>query len=107
MNMNLIFSRIAENPGKENLIREFCRRHHVKRLALFGSVLREDFRSNSDVDVLVEFESGFTPGLSFFDMEAELSSIFGRRVDLNTPNFLSRYFRQEVLREAEVMFDAT
>jgi len=107
MKMNPHFSQIIQKPGAENLIIEFCRRHHVKRLALFGSILREDFRSNSDVDVLVEFKRGFTPGLSFFDMEAELSNIFGRKVDLNTPKFLSSYFRQEVLREAEVVFDAT
>ena len=73
-------------------IAEFCRRHHIRRLALFGSVLRDDFRPDSDVDVLVEFEPGHVPGLAFFDMEAELSAILGRKVDLNTPSFLSRYF---------------
>ena len=75
----------------------FCRRHHVRKLALFGSVLRDDFGPDSDVDVLVEFEPGHVPGLAFFDMEAELSHLIGRQVDLNTPQFLSRYFRDTVL----------
>ncbi|MGH7213978.1 MAG: nucleotidyltransferase family protein [Tepidisphaeraceae bacterium] len=77
-------------------ITEFCRRNHVSRLALFGSVLRDDFRADSDVDVLIEFEPGHTPGLAFFKMEEELSAILGRTVDLNTPSFLSRYFRDEL-----------
>lgn len=84
----------------------FCRRHHVRRLALFGSVLRDDFTPESDVDVLVEFEPGHVPGLAFFAMEAELSAIVGRKVDLNTPGFLSRYFRAEVLAEAETQYVA-
>ncbi|MBI3106627.1 MAG: nucleotidyltransferase family protein [Candidatus Rokubacteria bacterium] len=87
-------------------IADFCRRHHIRRLALFGSVLREDFTPESDVDVLVEFEPGHTPGLAFFGMEDELSAILGRRVDLNTPNELSKYFRDEVLREAEPVYGA-
>ena len=82
-------------------IAEFCRRNHIRRLALFGSVLRDDFTPDSDVDVLVEFEPGKTPGFAFFTMEEELSGILGRRVDLNTPNSLSKYFREEVLAEAE------
>lgn len=68
-------------------IAAFCRRHHIRKLAFFGSVLREDFRSNSDVDVLVEFESGFVPGLEFFALENKLSEILGRKVDLNSPGF--------------------
>lgn len=84
----------------------FCRRHHVRRLALFGSVLRDDFTPQSDVDVLVEFEPGHVPGLAFFSMEAELSALVGRRVDLNTPGFLSRYFRDQVLAEAETQYVA-
>ncbi len=84
----------------------FCRRHHVRRLALFGSVLREDFTPASDVDVLVEFEAGHVPGLAFFEMERELSDILGHRVDLNTPGFLSRYFRDQVLAEAENQYVA-
>jgi len=84
----------------------FCRRHHIRRLALFGSVLRDDFSPESDVDVLVEFEPGQVPGLAFFSMEEELSTILGRKVDLNTPGFLSRYFRDQVLAEAENQYVA-
>jgi len=87
-------------------ISQFCRRHHVRRLSLFGSVLRDDFTSESDVDVLLEFESGHTPGLAFFRMQEELSELLGRKVDLNTPGFLSAHFREEVLREAKVLYAA-
>ena len=89
-------------PQKQ--IDDLCRRYHVRRLALFGSVLRDDFTSNSDVDVLVEFEPGKTPGYAFFSLEEELSAILERRVDLNTPNSLSKYFRDEVLAEAEELY---
>ena len=85
-------------------IAEFCRRHHIRRLALFGSVLREDFGPSSDIDVLVDFEPGHVPGLAFFSLEEELSKILGRKVDLNTPGFLSPYFRDRVLSEAEVQY---
>jgi len=78
----------------------------VRRLALFGSVLRDDFTPASDVDVLVEFEPGHVPGLAFFSMEAELSALLARKVDLNTPAFLSRYFRDQVLAEAETQYVA-
>jgi len=87
-------------------IEGFCQRHHIRRLSLFGSVLRSDFRPDSDVDVLVEFEPGFVPGLAFFGMEEELSQILGRKVDLNTPNFLSPYFRSEALSSAEDQYVA-
>jgi predicted nucleotidyltransferase len=90
----------------QDQLEAFCCAHHIRRLALFGSVLRDDFSLDSDVDVLVEFEPGHVPGLSFFDMEAELARIIGRNVDLNTPQFLSRYFRDTVLEEAEVLYDA-
>jgi predicted nucleotidyltransferase len=85
-------------------IAQFCRKHHIKRLALFGSVLRDDFRPGSDVDVLVEFEPGREPGLAFFAMQDELSAMLGQKVDLNTPGFISRYFRDEVMAEAEVQY---
>jgi len=85
-------------------IAEFCRRHHIKKLAIFGSVLRADFRGDSDIDVLVEFEPGQTPGLAFFAMQDELSEILGRKVDLNTPQCLSRYFRDKVLQVAVVQY---
>ncbi|MGD0091718.1 MAG: nucleotidyltransferase family protein [Planctomycetota bacterium] len=84
----------------------FCREHHISRLALFGSVLRGDFRPDSDVDVLVEFEPEAVPGLfGIARLERELSGILsGRKVDLRTPEDLSRYFRQSVLKEAEVQY---
>lgn len=88
-------------------VAEFCRRHHIRKLSLFGSVLREDFCNESDVDVLVEFEPGYVPGLKFFSMEEELSGILGRKVDLNTSRFLSPYFREQVLAEAEVQYVAS
>ncbi len=91
-------------PGEE--ISAFCRRHRIKSLSLFGSALREDFGPASDVDVLVEFEPGHLPGLEFFAMEAESSAIIGRQVDLHTPGFLSRRFREKVLREARVLYAA-
>ncbi len=83
---------------------DFCRRHHIRKLAFFGSVLRSDFGPESDVDVLVEFKPGFVPGLEFFTMERELSEILGRKVDLNTPGFLGKYFRNRVLAEAQVQY---
>jgi len=85
----------------------FCQRHHIRRLSLFGSVLREDFGPESDVDILVEFEDGHTPGLSFFTMERELSDILGHKVDLNTPGFLGAGIRERVAFEAEVQYDAS
>jgi predicted nucleotidyltransferase len=91
-------------PFPEEKIAQFCRRYHIKKLAVFGSVLRPDFRADSDIDVLVEFEPDHIPGLLFFAMEDELSAILGRKVDLNTPQCLSRYFRDKVLQEAEVQY---
>jgi uncharacterized protein len=88
-------------------IARFCERYHVRTFMLFGSVLRDDFRPDSDVDVLVEFEPDRTPGLLFFSMQDELSELLGRKVDLNTPRCLSRFFRDAVLREAEVLYAAT
>jgi predicted nucleotidyltransferase len=87
-------------PLPKDKLANYCRRYHIRRLAFFGSVLRDDFTPSSDVDVLVEFESGHTPGLAFFGMQEELSKILGRRVDLNTPNFLSPYFRKQVQQDA-------
>jgi hypothetical protein len=93
-----------EIPREE--IAAFCRRHHIRKLAFFGSVLRDDFTPESDVDVLVEFEPGHTPGLAFFAMQRELSEMLGRKADLNTAQDLSPYFRQEVLDEAEMLYVA-
>lgn len=88
-------------------ITEFCRRHHIVKLSFFGSVLRDDFGPESDVDVLVEFGPAHIPGLiRFAGMEIELSEILGRKVDLNTPNFISRYFRGKVLTEAQAQYVA-
>ena len=84
----------------------FCREHGIRRLAIFGSALRDDFGPDSDIDVLVEFAPGRVPGLlGIAGMEIELSPLFGgRKVDLRTPEDLSRYFRQEVLDTAEVQY---
>ncbi len=87
-------------------IAEFCRRYGVRKFAFFGSVIRDDFSAESDVDVLVEFE-GKTPGLRFFGMDRELEQILGRKVDLNTPGFLGKRFRDEVLSSAEVVYDSS
>ncbi len=88
-------------------IAEFCRRHHVRRLSLFGSVLREDFRPESDVDFLVEFDPGHVPGyFRLAGMEMELGEIIGREVDLRTPMELSRHFRDAVVNGAEVQYVA-
>ena len=88
----------------EDRIGEFCRRHHIRKLSFFGSVLRDDFGPTSDIDVLVEFEAGHTPGLDFFAMQAELSALLRRKVDLHTRSSLSRYFRDQALAEAEVQY---
>jgi len=85
-------------------IAEFCKRNHILRLSVFGSALRDDFAPDNDVDVLVEFEKGYEPGFAFFDMQDELSKLLGRKVDLYTPGFLSRYFQDKVLKEAEVQY---
>jgi uncharacterized protein len=86
---------------------EFCRRNHIRRLSLFGSVLRDDFGPGSDIDVLVEFEPGHVPGLRFIRLQDELSGLFnGWRVDLVTPKLLNRRIRDEVLSSAEVQYAA-
>ncbi len=88
-------------------IAAFCRRHHIARLALFGSVLRDDFRVDSDVDVLVEFQPGHVPGLDFITIERELSQLLqGRRVDMVTPKFLNARIRDQVLTSAEPLYVA-
>jgi len=87
-------------------IASFCRERHIRRLAIFGSALRSDFRPDSDIDLLVEFEPDHIPGLfGIARMERELSALLGgRKVDLRTPEDLSRYFRQRVLEEADVQY---
>ena len=93
-------------PGEK--IAEFCKKNHIRKLSLFGSVLRDDFSSDSDIDFLVEFEPGKVPGLiGLSRMERELSEILGgRKVDLRTPQDLSKYFREDVLARAEVQYAA-
>ncbi len=88
-------------------LEKFCRKHHIRKLSLFGSVLREDFKPKSDVDVLVEFDPDHIPGLiRFCGMERELSELLGRKVDLNTPDSLSKYFKSQVLSEAQVQYES-
>ena len=98
-------------PGRLNIPQEriaaFCQAHEVRRLALFGSVLRDDFAPESDVDVLVEFFPGRSPGMiGFGQMILELQDLLGRTVDLRTPADLSEYFRDEVLRTADTLHAA-
>ena len=89
-------------------IAEFCKKNHIRKLSIFGSVLRNDFSSDSDIDFLVEFETEKVPGLiGLSRMERELSEILsGRKVDLRTPQDLSKYFREDVLASAEVQYAA-
>lgn len=92
-------------PATRSQIAEFCRRHHIRRLSFFGSVLRDDFGPESDVDVLVEFESGHTPGLDVYDIEQELSRLCGgRRIDMVNPKYLNRWMKDEVLSTAEPVY---
>ena len=90
-------------------IAAFCRKHGIQRLAVFGSALRDDFGPESDIDVLVEFEPGRTPGLfGIAGLELELSPLFeGRKVDLRTPGDLSRYFRQKVVDSAQLIYESS
>ncbi len=90
----------------EERIAEFCRAKGIRRLALFGSVLRDDFRPDSDIDVLVEFKPGVQVGLSFIRIQDELSALLGRPVDLHTAGSLSKYFRDQVLKESETIYVA-
>ena len=86
---------------------EFCRRHHIRKLSFFGSVLGEGFRPDSDVDVLVEFDPKHVPGLlGLAGMEIELSDLLGRKADVRTAEDLSRYFRDEVLATAQLLYAA-
>jgi predicted nucleotidyltransferase len=90
----------------ENAIADFCRKNHIRKLSLFGSVLRDDFRPDSDVDVLVEYEPGAI--ITLLDMarqEIELGTLLGRKVDLRTPEELSRYFRQQVIERAQPIYE--
>lgn len=101
--MSILSPKIKVDKGR---LGEYCRRRHIARLSFFGSVLRDDFSSDSDIDVLVDFEPGHTPGfLQVAQIERELSTLMGnRKVDLRTFQDLSRYFRKEVLATAEVQY---
>mgnify|MGYP002403873099 CR=1 FL=1 len=92
-------------------IRAFCERHHIQRMALFGSVLRDDFRSGgddpSDIDVLVEFEPGHTPGWAYYTWGEELAALIARKVDLLTREELSRQYRDRVLDDMIVIYERT
>jgi predicted nucleotidyltransferase len=97
--------KIGAGTVSDKQLAEFCDAYHIAKLSLFGSVLREDFGPDSDVDVLVEFEEGHVPGMiGLARMEEELSALFDRKVDLRTPQDLSRYFRDEVVRSAAVQY---
>ncbi len=98
MNKNIVIA--------EDIIREFCERHYIRRLAIFGSALRDDFGPESDVDMLVDFMPGHTPGFfKLFEMEEELSGLLGgHKVDMRTPEDLSRYFRNKVVATAQVQY---
>ncbi len=89
----------------QDKLKQLCQRYHIRKLALFGSILRDDFTPNSDIDLLVEFETGHTPGLAFFALETEFSNLLGRKADLNTFPCLSPYFRHEVERESTVIYE--
>lgn len=101
--VDLVSSRISIPADS---VRDFCVRNHVRRLALFGSVLRDDFMDQSDVDVLIEYEPGRTPGLAFFGHQEELTEIFKRQVDLNTAGFLNPAFLDEVRAEALPLYES-
>jgi len=88
------------------LVAAFCRRHGIRRLAVFGSAIRDELRPESDLDVLVEFIPGRPVGLRFITIQDELTDLFGRKVDLNTPGFLSPHFRDDVMAEAVPLYDA-
>jgi predicted nucleotidyltransferase len=100
--LTMVNSKLRFDLGK---LTEFCRKRHIRRLSFFGSVLREDFAPESDVDVLIEFMAGHTPGLEIVDIEEELSALLGdRRVDLVNPKYLNPHLKDRVLADAEVQY---
>ena len=103
---SMVMMKTARPHLDHDRIAAFCRRHRIRQLALFGSVLRDDFGPDSDVDVLVQFEPGAKTGLAFFGMQEELSDIIGRKVDLNTLGFLNPRIRSRVLREKQDVYVA-
>jgi hypothetical protein len=96
-----------EKKMSKNELIEFCKKNHIKKLSLFGSAIRGELGPDSDIDLLVEFEEGRTPGLfSIVRMEMELTEVLGRKVDLRTPADLSQYFRDEVIQNAKLAYQA-
>jgi len=96
-----------ENKISKDELAGFCKRNHIKKLSVFGSAVRGELQPDSDIDLLVEFERDLTPGLfSIIRMEMELAEMLGRKVDLRTPEDLSQYFRDEVVRDAELQYQA-
>jgi len=97
---------LKEKMPMDRLI-EFCRRNHIRKLSLFGSAISDRMGPDSDIDLLVEFEEGHTPGLfSIIKMEMELAESLGRKIDLRTPDDLSQYFRDEVMRNAKLQYQS-
>lgn len=96
-----------EHKISKDKLADFCKRNHIRKLSVFGSAVRGELQPDSDIDLLVEFEQDLTPGLfSIVRMEMELAEMLGRKVDLRTPEDLSQYFRDEVLRNAELQYQA-
>lgn len=106
-NLEFLKKKVSLLPMHLNFdtLANFCQHYHIQKLALFGSVLREDFTNQSDVDILVEFEQGKTPGLAIITIEDELSQLINWQVDLRTPNDLSCYFREDVMKKALVIYE--
>ena len=101
-----MFHLLEEKITRKKLIK-FCKKNYIKKLSIFGSSQREEMHEDSDIDILVEFEKGHVPGLiTLAGIEIELSEMLDRKVDLRTPRDLSRYFRDEVVRTAEVQYEA-
>lgn len=101
----MAYSLVSKMP-KDKLM-EFCKKNHIRKLSVFGSALRGQLKPDSDIDLLVEFEEKHIPGLfSIVKMEIALTEILGRKVDLRTPEDLSQYFRDEVMRNAEIQYQA-
>lgn len=96
-----------EQKISKDKLADFCKKNHIRKLSIFGSAVRGDLQPDSDIDLLVEFEQDLTPGLfSIIRMEMELTERLGRKVDLRTPEDLSQYFRDEVVRNAELQYKA-
>ncbi len=97
---------LEEKMPRDKLI-EFCKKNYIRKLSIFGSAISGQLGPDSDIDLLVEFEEGHTPGLfTIIRMEMELTEVLGRKVDLRTPDDLSKYFRDEVIRNAQLAYQS-